>query len=174
MDTDARPADDRRQLVMIQRQRSRYMAPWSRREVLAAIAGVALVGPTLGVAGSAHASLERGASPAADDERLVAVPHLAFGAVVAAIAGRDVAIEVDPALAIDAMRMGDVTVSVADRLLLKGEGNTRGRYLDDARNAPKLGAAVRDRLHARWPELGEGVALRHKAWSRALVRNVLR
>lgn len=174
MDTDARAADDRRQLVMTHRQRPRSAAPWSRREVLAAIAGVAVVGPTLGAAGPAHASLERGASPAAADERLVAVPHLAFGTIVAAIAGPDVTLVVDPALAIDALRLGDVTVSVADRLLHKGEGDTRGRYLDDARNAPKLGAAVRDHLHAHWPELGEGVARRHKAWSRTLVRNVLR
>lgn len=133
-----------------------------------------MVGPTLGAAGRAHASVERGPSPAADEGRVVAVPHLAFGTVVAAIAGRDVALVVDPALPIDAMRMGDATVSVADRLLLKGKGDARGRYLDDARNAPKLGAAVRDHLHAHWPELGEGLALRHKAWSRALVRNVLR
>jgi hypothetical protein len=136
---------------------------------------VAIVGSGLGAAlgpsGRARAS---DPSPATDATRVVGVPHVAFGAVVAAIADQDLAIVVDPALAIDAMRMGDTTVSLADRLLLKGEGEARGRYLDDARNAPKLGAAVRDHLRTRWPELGDAFVRRHKAWSRELVRSILR
>jgi len=143
----------------------------SRRGFLYTLAGATIVAAGLGAAGRAHAS---DPSPAADATRVVGVPHLAFGAVVAAIAEHDLTVVIDPTLPIDAMRMGDVTVSLADRLLLKGEGETRGHYLDDARNAPKLGAAVRDRLRAHWPELGDAFARRHKAWSRQLVRSVLR
>jgi hypothetical protein len=141
----------------------------SRRSFLAALAGAAVLGPSWSP-GRAHA----GAVLHADEARQVAVPHLAFGTVVAAIADIDLAVTIDPTLAPATMRMGDVTVSVADRLLLKGEGETRGRYLDDARNAPKLGAAVRDQLRTQWPELGDAFTKRHKAWSHALVRNVLR
>lgn len=136
----------------------------------AAIVGAG-VGSGLGASAHAHATAPQ---PAADATRVVGVPHVAFGAVVAAIADHDLTIVVDASLPIDAMRLGDTTVSLADRLLLKGEGEVRGRYLDDARNAPKLGAAVRDHLRARWPELGDDFARRHKAWSRELVRNVLR
>jgi hypothetical protein len=107
--------------------------------------------------------------------RVVAVPNAAFGAVVAAIADDDATVELDPGLPLATMRMGDVAVSMADRLLLKGEGDAqRARFLDDARNAPKLGAAVRDHLRTHWPELGDAVGKRHKAWSRDVVRSVLR
>ena len=136
----------------------------SRRGFLSALAGAAIVGPGL-VSSRARA---------ADGEHGVAVPNLAFGAVVAALADHDLVITVDSSLPFDAMRLGETTVSVGDRLLRKGEGETRGRYLDDARNAPKLGAAVRDQLRTHWPELGDAFARRHKTWSHALVRNVLR
>lgn len=158
-------------LVMAHREQPRRAtssALPSRRGFLSALAGAAMLGPILG------AGLGAGQARAADGERVVAVPHVAFGAVVAAIADRDVTITIDPSLPIDSMRLGDDTVSVGDRLLLKGEGEARARYLDDARNAPKLGAAVRDQLRTRWPELGDAFARRHKAWSHQLVRNVLR
>jgi hypothetical protein len=143
--------------------------PWcvttvSRRGFLSGLAGAIVLGPTLLGSGTARA----------EGERVAAVPHVAFGAIIAAIAEVDVAIAIDPTLPVDSMRLGDTTVSVGDRLLLKGQGEARGRYLDDARNAPKLGAAVRDHLRTRWPELGDAFARRHKAWSRELVRNVLR
>lgn len=181
MDTRARAADDRRQLVMSDRHDPRSRAPWSRRGFLSTLsktavlgAGAAVLGPTL-VPRAAEAGVGRGSSPAAlVESRVVAVPHVAFGAVVAAIAEQDVTLTVDATLPIDAMRLGDTLVSVAGRLLLKGEGEARGRYLDDARNAPKLGAAVRDHLRTHWPELAEGVARRHRAWSHDFVRNVLR
>ncbi|MCA9710000.1 MAG: hypothetical protein KDK70_29445 [Myxococcales bacterium] len=102
------------------------------------------------------------------------VPHYAFGAVVSAIGGGDVTVELDGALPVATMRLGDDPVSVAERLLLKGQGEARRNYLDDARNAPKLGAMVRDQLRTRWPELEAAVVARHKAWSGELVRDVLR
>lgn len=175
MDTDARAADDRRQLVMAPRDRARRTtfpsnrsrALASRRGFLSALAGAAVLGAGFGPLGAGRAR-------AAEGERVVGVPSVAFGAVVAAIADRDLTVIVDSSLPIDSMRLGDAIVSVGERLLLKGEDEARGRYLDDARNAPKLGAAVRDHLRTRWPELGDAFARRHKAWSRELVRNVLR
>jgi hypothetical protein len=141
----------------------RSATPWSRRGFLSALAGAAALVPVIGPRAAAAA-----------EARVVAVPHIAFAAVVAAIAESDVTLELDATLPVDAMRLGNTTTSVADRLLLKGEGEARGRFLDDARNAPKLGAAVRDHLRTRWPELGPGLVRRHKAWSHALVRNILR
>lgn len=111
------------------------------------------------------------ASPA---RRVVAVPHLAFGSVVAAIGGADITVTLDGALPVATMQMGDTQVALTERLLLKGQGEDRRNYLDDARNAPKLGAAVRDQLRSRWPDLSEAFTARHKVWSRELVRDILR
>lgn len=138
---------------------------WSRRGFITALAGVTVVGGSIALPGRAQARTQAG---------VVTVPHLAFGAIVSAIAGPDLAIAIDPSLPLANMRAGDLLVSLADRVLLKGEGTARRRYLDDARNAPKLGAAVRDHLRTQWPELGDAFVLRHKTWSRALVRNILR
>lgn len=141
--------------------------PWSRRDFVTALTGATLVG---GAGWSGRAS--------ANVDRVVAVPHMAFGSVVAAIGGNDVSVVLDAGLPLATMRLtmesGELEVAVTDRLLLKGTGPARRRYLDDARNAPKLGAAVRDGLRTHWPELGDSFAERHKAWSRDLVRNILR
>ncbi len=151
-------------------QRPQSPPRWPRRNFVLALGGATVLGGAVGLPGRAQAR-----SPAADEgPRLVAVPHVAFGAIVAAIAGTDVELAIDPSLPLATMRLGKGTVSVADRLLLKGSGATRRHYLDDARNAPKLGAAVRDQLRAQWPELGDELARRHNTWSRALVRNILR
>ncbi len=165
MDTEALGADDRRSVGMSQRERPRWAASWSRRGLLRALAAFAAVAGSTATSGPVRAAAE---------ERVVYVPSVAFGAIVAAIAGGDVTLVVDPSLPAHEMRLHDVAVSIAERILLKGQGEARGRYLDDARNAPKLGAAVRDALRTRWPELGDAAARRHKAWSRMLVRNVLR
>jgi hypothetical protein len=150
---------------MRHRHDARSATPWSRRGFLSGLAGAAVLAPAL---------VPRSAAATIAETRVVTVPSVAFGAVVAAIAEHDVTLTIDAALPIDAMRLGDVTVRMADRLLLKGEGEARSRYLDDARNAPKLGAAVRDHLRTHWPDLASGVTRRHKTWSHALVRNILR
>jgi hypothetical protein len=155
---------------MAPREEPWCVASWSRRGFLSTLAGATVLG-TVGL-GPLGSGLARAAAP--DGEKTVAVPHVAFGAIVAALAEGDLALSVDPSLPVGSMRLGGETVSVTNRLLLKGTGEVRGRFLDDARNAPKLGAAVRDHLRTRWPELGDAFARRHKAWSRELVRNVLR
>lgn len=131
---------------------------WSRRRFSLALAGAAIYGP----------------SALAASERVVAVPHLAFGAVVSAVGGSDITVKLDAALPVATMQMGDTQVALTERLLLKGQGEDRRNYLDDARNAPKLGAAVRDQLRRRWPELGKSLSKRHQTWSHALVRDILR
>ncbi len=132
---------------------------WSRRRFAFALTGTALT-----------ARIAR----AKADPRVVAVPHLAFGAVVAAIGGDDITVKLDAALPVATMQVGTTPVTVSGRLLLKGQGEDRRHYLDDARNAPKLGATVRDQLRTRWPELAESFTARHKAWSHDLVRQILR
>ena len=133
---------------------------WSRRHFLAATAGFA-------VAGLAR----RGA---AAQTREVVVPHVAFGSIVSAIVGSELTLRVDPSLPVATFKLGGTQVSVAERLLLKGQGKIQRRYLDDARNAPKLGAAVRDHLRHAWPDQAETFTANHRQWSRAFVRDVLR
>lgn len=140
---------------------------WSRRDFVSALAGTAVLGP--GLAAALRPSRVRAA-----EDRVVLVPHAALGAMVAAVGGGHVSVTIDPALPPVTLRMGGTEVDLTDRVLLKGQGPTRRRYLDDARNAPKLGTAVRDHLRTRWPELGDAVAAQHEAWSHAMVRNVLR
>ncbi|MEM9454702.1 MAG: hypothetical protein AAGF11_11020 [Myxococcota bacterium] len=145
------------------RSRPSSILYWSRRRFAGTLTG-ALTGTAL-TAGTARAA----ANP-----RVVAVPHLAFGAVVAAIGGDDITVKLDAALPVATMQLGSTPVTVTERLLLKGQGEDRRNYLDDARNAPKLGAMVRDQLRTRWPELAESFATRHKRWSHDLVRDILR
>ncbi|MCA9651121.1 MAG: hypothetical protein H6712_19525 [Myxococcales bacterium] len=115
-----------------------------------------------------------GRAARAAEAREVLVPDVAFGAVVAAVGGTDLQIGIDPSLPLATLKAGGVELGFAERLLIKGSGEVRRRFLDDARNAPKLGAAVRDGLRTVWPELGDDLASRHKEWSRGLARQVLR
>ncbi|MEM7159344.1 MAG: hypothetical protein AAF799_41280 [Myxococcota bacterium] len=133
---------------------------WSRRHFLAASTGVAITGWSR--------------RSAAAEPREVVVPHLAFGSIVSAIVGPELRLQVDPSLPVATFKLGGTQLSVAERLLLKSQGHDRRRYLDDARNAPKLGAAVRDHLRNAWPEEAEAFTARHRTWSRSFVRDVLR
>lgn len=134
--------------------------PWTRRGFVAGVVGTLSVAPWARRARAA-------------DVRTVRVPHVAFGAVVAAVGGEHVEIEVDESLPLATLAAGSTQLGFAERILIKGSGATRRRFLDDARNAPKLGAAVRDGLRTVWPELGDELSQRHKAWSRSLAREVL-
>ncbi|MEX1363380.1 MAG: hypothetical protein AB1Z98_09660 [Nannocystaceae bacterium] len=142
--------------------RAPSVSPWTRRRFVAGIGGLV---------GTGAVALGRQARAA--DSYEVSVPHLALGAIVSAIGGDEMVIEVDPSLPLATLKLGSTQLSLAERVLLKGEGDARRRYLDDARNAPKLGAAVRDGLSSTWPQLTEQVAQRHKTWSRGLAHAVL-
>lgn len=134
--------------------------PWTRRGFVAGVVGTLSVAPWARRARAA-------------DVRTVRVPHVAFGAVVAAIGGDHVEIEIDESLPLATLAASSTQLGFAERILIKGSGATRRRFLDDARNAPKLGAAVRDGLRTVWPELGDALSHNHKAWSRTLAREVL-
>ena len=103
----------------------------------------------------------------------VAVPHAAVGAVVAAVGGTAVVVRIDRTLEVGQIRIGRDLHDVSRRLLLKGAGSARGRFLDDARNATKLGVNVREVLSKAAPELAERFEESHKAWSRPFARKVL-
>lgn len=160
---DGQSGRPRVQLVIAMSDRAPSPRPWTRRRFVAGIGGLAGTGAVV-----------LGRRARAADLYEVSVPHVALGAVVSAIGGDDVVITIDPSLPLATLTLGGTQLSLAERLLLKGEGDARRRYLDDARNAPKLGAAVRDGLRSTWPQIADQVAQRHKTWSRGLAHAVLR
>lgn len=122
----------------------------------------------LAVVGSARVGR---AAPAKLD---VAVPHAAVGAIVVATGGAAVSIRIDRKLDPGQIRIGSAVHDVAHRILLKGAGPARARLLDDARNASKLGANVRDALAKAAPELASRFEEQHKTWSRPFAKKVLK
>jgi hypothetical protein len=109
---------------------------------------------------------------AADKPHVVA-SSTSVAAIVAAVAGELVDVEVDAALAVGHLSIGANVVDATGKLVLKGKGAARARFLDDARNSPKFGANVRDALAKAHPELAKELATRHKAWSHGLVKKIL-
>lgn len=100
------------------------------------------------------------------------VADTAVAAIVAAVAGTPVSIAAGG-------EIGHVTVNgtphpALGKIVLKGTGAARVRFLDDPRNAPSFGAAVRDLLAELDPAGATGYADRHKAWSRPFARQVLK
>jgi hypothetical protein len=110
---------------------------------------------------------------AAPTKLVVAVPHPAVGAIVAAVGGTAVSVRIDRKCEAGAIRIGDERHDVSRRILLKGAGAARGRFLDDARNASKLGANVRDVLAKAAPALAAQFDDNHRAWSRPFAKKVL-
>lgn len=109
------------------------------------------------------------ASPAwaAGEPLEVAVADNAVGAIVAAEGGDSVRIVVDPGLGAAKIRVAGATVDVAGTILLKS------RFLDDPRNATKLGASVRKALAAARPDLKDTFEANHKAWTQPFARKIL-
>jgi hypothetical protein len=103
----------------------------------------------------------------------VAAPHAAVGAIVAAVGKTLVSVRIDRALEADQIRLGSTLHDVSHRILLKGAGAARTRFLDDARNATKLGANIRTALEKAAPDLAERFDENHKAWSRPFAKKVL-
>jgi hypothetical protein len=103
----------------------------------------------------------------------IEAPGNAVGAVAATIGGDRVKIRIDPALGPTEIRIAGKSVDVGHRILLKGKGPARGRFLEDARNAPKLGANIRDALSKLDPPGAATYAANHKAWSRPFAQKVL-
>lgn len=129
---------------------------WTRRQWLTAAA--ALTATPL-VARSAAAA----AQPLA-----VAVPSHAVGAIVVAVGGAAVTVHLERGLGPAELKIDGQRVDVTDGLRIH-----QPSYLDDPRNAPKLGASVRKALAAARPELAGEFDANHRAWTRPFVRKVL-
>ncbi len=114
------------------------------------------------------------AQAAAPDPLPVVASSAALGAVAAAIGGNAVHVTVDPALEGGKLRLGPTLVDATRGLLLKGQGAARARFLDDGRNATKVGKRIRDALVAALPAQATSIQDRHRAWSRDLAKQVLR
>lgn len=105
---------------------------------------------------------------------IVHAPNYSLGAIVAA-AGLDlVGVEIDPGLADDQIVIaGAPPVSIGQRVLRKGEGVASGRYLDDARNATKVGANIKTALTAALPKLATELDANHVAWAKPFAKQAL-
>jgi hypothetical protein len=104
----------------------------------------------------------------------VAVPNAAIGAIVAAAGGELVRVGIDGSLAAGQIRIGDgAAVEIARKLRLKGKGQARDRFLDDARNATRVGSAVRDALSQSLPAHAKTFDANHTAWARPFARKAL-
>lgn len=104
---------------------------------------------------------------AAGEPLEVAVADNAVGAIVAAEGGDAVRIVLDPGLGAAKIRVAGATVDVAGTILLKSG------FLDDPRNATKLGASIRKALVAARPELQATFEANHKAWTQPFARKIL-
>lgn len=112
----------------------------------------------------------------ADEPELMKVSagNNAVAAVLAAEGAGLVEVELDAALAATQIRIGDADpVEIAQRLRLKGADAARGRFLDDARNAMRVGSAIRDRLDESLTGKTDTLKANHRAWSRPFARKVL-
>lgn len=103
---------------------------------------------------------------AADTLEVAAADH-AVGAIVAAEGGVAVKLVIDPRLGPAEIRVAGATVDVAGNILLKS------RFLDDPRNATKLGANIRKALIAARPDLKATFEANHKAWTQPFARRIL-
>jgi len=97
----------------------------------------------------------------------VAVADNSVGAIVAAEGGDAVRVVVDPSLRAAQIRVAGASVDVVGTILLKS------RFLDDPRNATKLGASVRKALIAARPDLKTTFEANHKAWTQPFARKIL-
>jgi len=103
----------------------------------------------------------------ADEVVEVAAANNAVGAIVAAEGGAAVQVVVDRTLGPTQIRIAGAVVDVSGTILLKGH------FLDDPRNATKLGASIRNALVAAKPALKATLEANHKAWTHPFARRVI-
>lgn len=128
---------------------------WSRRGALTGLAtGWIVLRP----------GLARAEAPA------VVAPSRCVGAILAAVGGTAIRTTIDPGVRSTMIKVDGVEVDITTRVLLKGDGEPRARFLDDARNAARVGANVRDALTTARPDLGDSLAANHKAWAKPFAR----
>ena len=104
----------------------------------------------------------------------VQVADDAVAAIVAAVGGPSVAVTTKAGGEIGHIVVDGTSHAALGKVVLKGSGAARGRFLDDPRNAPSFGAAVRDVLKKLDAAGAAGYEERHKAWSRPFARQVLK
>jgi hypothetical protein len=104
----------------------------------------------------------------------VEVADDAVAALVAAVGGPGVSVRTKAGGEIGHIVVDGTSHRALGKILLKGSGRARERFLDDPRNAPGFGAAVRDVLARLDPGGASGYEERHKAWSRPFARQVLK
>lgn len=126
---------------------------WTRRSCLGLLAAAACT------------SIARPAWAAETVE--VAAANDAIGAIVAATGGDSVRVVIDAGLAPTQIRIAGTVADVSGKLLVKG------RFLDDARNAAKLGASIRNAIAAARPDLKDALDANHKAWTQPFARRVI-
>ncbi len=98
---------------------------------------------------------------------VVGVPNHSIGAIVAATGGDLLEVQVDSNLADDQIAIGGgIAVTISERILRKGEGLARSRFLDDARNATKIASNVKAALTHAMPDLADDFAANHLAWAK--------
>jgi hypothetical protein len=103
----------------------------------------------------------------------VAAPSVAVAAIIAATAGPGAVIPIDPALGPAQVRISGALVDVRGNILLKGDPLAQRRFLDDPRNAAKLGASLRRALADAYPARAADFEGNHRTWSRAFAHDVL-
>jgi hypothetical protein len=100
---------------------------------------------------------------------VVTVPNNAIGAIVAATGKDRLSVQIDASLSDEEIVIdGALAVKVSQRILRKGEGVARSRFLDDARNATKIGGNVKAALSDALPDLATEFEANHRAWAKPL------
>ncbi len=106
--------------------------------------------------------------------RVVYVPTNLVGAIVGAEGGSFVEVLIEDQLANNVIRLGDgPPVRIDTALLTKGSGKASLRFLDDPRNAPKLGGTVRDLLIQAIRDREAAIVANHRAWTHPFARTIL-
>lgn len=103
----------------------------------------------------------------------VDVPNNGLGALVATIGGELVAVTIDDTLAATQIRIAGTAITITDRVLLKGKDAARDRFLDDARNATKVGGNIKAALAKALPFHAPTFDSNHQAWARPFARRCL-
>ncbi len=134
---------------------------WGRRGVLTGLAGLATGFIVLRPAVARAEALP------------VVAPSRCVGAILAAVGGSAVQASVDPQVSPTMIKIDGIEVDVTARVLLKGSADARSRYLDDARNAARVGANIRDALIAARPALEATLTANQKAWAKPFARKAL-
>lgn len=146
--------------------RASNRAVLTRRNMLRLGAGV----------GAATLALSRPAwatQPAA--ELAVRVGSTSVGAVASVMIAGLGSVSVDPSMGGDQFSIGrGDPAGITDRVLLKGRGPARDRFLDDARNALRVAMNMRDMLEKARPDLAPAIRRNEDAWAKPFAKKAFK